>query len=702
MSAGNALKYGATGAVVGSALGPEGTVIGAGVGALAGALTGNGGGTDTSGGDASTGPRSNFTYGNTGPLSAAANRYAAGYDAQGQAAHDRATGYQNAAWNAQNRSGPQVQGNPQDRNFQLAALGGTNANAAALQGMGTAQQGPSVAEAQLRQGQDAAMQQSLALAHSGRSLGGGAAALQQAQFANAGTEQATNQQAAIARLQEQQQYHQFQLGALGAAQQGFGQAGQQAGALNASDVGLQAQNAGLQQQQQQVNNQTSATLGQVGQGLNQTGLQEQQLANSVRGTQLSAGEQYQNSINGNAIAGQQNQNAQTGMALGAVSGAANAYATYEGSDRDAKHNIVPAGAVDDPASTESPWTSWRALARQIGLTHAPAGPPPNPGALVRDPHNPSQLISPFAPIGAAAHAAGPDPSAQGQRMGADAERAQQNARALQYLQNAPVPEAPGTWGGEQTPIAPAFTPQAPDTSGLDAAYAQQSQPPPGFQISDERAKGNVRIAVTPSGSPYPDYAPAKQSPYQAISDASHYAGRVTFRPTGKDSYPGNAPYRASDEHSKTRIAELEGQLAALGGAAQRPAIQAPDTAALDDAYRREGGTPNPTQPSIDLRPARGYSYEYKEPERFGQGRFYGPMAQDLEKTPAGASTVKRGPDGTKMVDTSRLALVNTAAISDLQKQLAALDARGPQYPAPQAPDYGKIDLYRGMQQGGTY
>lgn len=73
--------------------------------------------------------------------------------------------------------------------------------------------------------------------------------------------------------------------------------------------------------------------------------------------------------------------------------------------------------------------------------------------------------------------------------------------------------------------------------------------------------------------------------------------------------------------------------------------------------------------------APGYSYEYKQPERHGAGRFYGPMAQDLERTPAGRSTVREAPDGTKMVDTSRLSLVNTAALNGQQKQIDELMRR---------------------------
>lgn len=81
--------------------------------------------------------------------------------------------------------------------------------------------------------------------------------------------------------------------------------------------------------------------------------------------------------------------------------------------------------------------------------------------------------------------------------------------------------------------------------------------------------------------------------------------------------------------------------------------------------------------AYDLRDAKGYSYDYKDPGSFGAGagRFFGPMAQDLEKSEAGRSVVKTGPDGLKIVDTSRLSLVNTAAISEIQRTLDRI-ARG--------------------------
>jgi hypothetical protein len=142
--------------------------------------------------------------------------------------------------------------------------------------------------------------------------------------------------------------------------------------------------------------------------------------------------------------------------------------------------------------------------------------------------------------------------------------------------------------------------------------------------------------------------------------------------------------RTSDVHSKTRIRELEGQLAALGGGRSAPptasfAPQQPDFAGLDDSYAREQ-----TAPAIDLRPAQGYEYEYRNPNAPGSapGRHVGPMAQDLEHT-AAAGTVRDTPRG-KVVDTEGLTMVNTAALSEqqrktqeIERELAALQAAQP-------------------------
>lgn len=105
----------------------------------------------------------------------------------------------------------------------------------------------------------------------------------------------------------------------------------------------------------------------------------------------------------------------------------------------------------------------------------------------------------------------------------------------------------------------------------------------------------------------------------------------------------------SDERSKNKIAELEGQLAA--------ARSAPDFSQ----------SPN-------------YAYTYKDPTIPGAapGPQVGPMAQDLEK--AGSQSVMNTPTG-KMVDPSRLVMETAGAVGeqqarqdDLERQFAELEA----------------------------
>lgn len=72
----------------------------------------------------------------------------------------------------------------------------------------------------------------------------------------------------------------------------------------------------------------------------------------------------------------------------------------------------------------------------------------------------------------------------------------------------------------------------------------------------------------------------------------------------------------------------------------------------------------------------GYSFNYKpgvkgeDPEK----RNFGVMAQDLEKTPEGASVVSEGPQG-KMVNTGKLALLHQAMMHDFNARLRSLEKK---------------------------
>jgi hypothetical protein len=181
--------------------------------------------------------------------------------------------------------------------------------------------GPSVAQAQLRQQNNTNVANAMALASSGRGQGGGAAAQQQAAFQGANMGQQTNQQAAILRAQEAQNWRQQQLQGMGTqanigaglAQQGQGQ--QQLG-LGYSQLGEQAQQSG-----------NAAQLNALGMGqqnqLAYMNLGQQQLANEQQGLtqqQVAAMNIKEQAEQANQQSFYQHQSGVTGM-LSAAAGA---------------------------------------------------------------------------------------------------------------------------------------------------------------------------------------------------------------------------------------------------------------------------------------------------------------------------------------------------------------------------------------------
>lgn len=97
----------------------------------------------------------------------------------------------------------------------------------------------------------------------------------------------------------------------------------------------------------------------------------------------------------------------------------------------------------------------------------------------------------------------------------------------------------------------------------------------------------------------------------------------------------------------------------------------------EDAYsfaQEHGGQrlPMSTEASVShaFAPAGSYAYKYKDPSAPGAeaGPQYGPMAQELEQTPAGRTVVgERG--GRKFIDTDRLSLLNASATGQLRREL---------------------------------
>lgn len=120
---------------------------------------------------------------------------------------------------------------------------------------------------------------------------------------------------------------------------------------------------------------------------------------------------------------------------------------------------------------------------------------------------------------------------------------------------------------------------------------------------------------------------------------------------------GNAALM-SDERVKTDIAPVgSGKHRSIFADAPLEARQPHDSDSLAD----------------HLRGAPGYRYRYRE--GFGEDagvEHAGPMAQDLERGPFGKALVKQGPDGIRRVDTARLSLVNHAALSSMRSELDRL------------------------------
>lgn len=86
----------------------------------------------------------------------------------------------------------------------------------------------------------------------------------------------------------------------------------------------------------------------------------------------------------------------------------------------------------------------------------------------------------------------------------------------------------------------------------------------------------------------------------------------------------------------------------------------PQNAMEEDANRRMAAEP--------------YSYKdgFVPPEQRPGEMNYGPMAQNLEKNPITATTVKKDPAGVRVVDLTKLAKVHSGAIANLQGQLDEL------------------------------
>ncbi len=186
--------------------------------------------------------------------------------------------------------------------------------------------------------------------------------------------------------------------------------------------------------------------------------------------------------------------------------------------------------------------------------------------------------------------------------------------------------------------------------------------------------------VDQDGNPYDPYGQGTgiSGPNQAQGGASNQAATAASvqspqSPTGESGGDG----KAGKALGQGMMAFGE-QLSQPGAPIQFvPAQQSGNTymrpLEMSDRNEKYAASDEKAKEAIEKTP--GYKFRYKDPDAMGaeEGVQFGIMAQDLEKTPAGRSVVKKQPDGTRMVDTSRLALLEAGAMNALSKKVAELE-----------------------------
>lgn len=145
-------------------------------------------------------------------------------------------------------------------------------------------------------------------------------------------------------------------------------------------------------------------------------------------------------------------------------------------------------------------------------------------------------------------------------------------------------------------------------------------------------------------------------------------------------------YTRGNENDWRLLGGATGGLSSFGSQLTNPSSDirakrdvAPAGEDVSDAFRaanRDAATIRGTRVEYPYAPA--YGYQYRDPSAPGSapGTHYGPMAQDLERTPAGASVVQTGPDGRKSIDTQRLSLLNASETAKMRRELDTLKGQG--------------------------
>lgn len=533
------------------------------------------------------------------------------------------------------------------------ALKASSGLATQLSGIG-AQPGPSAAQAQLQSALNQSQQSNLAMARSGRGWGGSASAQSQALAQNAAAGQQAANSSAMLRAQEEQQRLQMLSSNVGQAAQI-----QQTGA-----------NTALSQQQlaAQTNLQEAAQQQQAQQQLYALGLQSQQAGADlgVQGTNL-------------ALAG--NQAYQQGL------GTAGQMATA-GAQTDLAGRQANIAALGQAGALE---TQGLQAGAELGLQGISTG---------AELYGQGQKASTDAELQAMQFAAQQQQALQAQanaalqQYGIQKGVAVQNAQQTMQLIGAGVATA-GTLAAAasdktvKTDIKPASVDLRPqsnyqilggavgDTGGSGLGGGMNSA-----ELAGELAGGGPNKALGTLGAGMQTFGQGMQqnqglNPLLQQSLGNVGAGAVSDRRAKTDIKPVNGPLMNVAGPNAANMMELD----AAGDAAVRGiqgAGKSGQLAALDNVTRDNiAGIRNAEgmSPTSAFDAAQAYSYQYKQPEKYGQGDFVGVMAQDLEKSPAGATAVSTMPNGKKAVDMNRLGMLTAAAQSQTQEQLGTLEER---------------------------
>lgn len=512
----------------------------------------------------------------------------------------------------------------QDRNNQLDSYGALKAFAAGPQGPSAAQaqlQQATVAnQAQLAQTTNANTENALAMARSGRGMGGSQAALRGAVAQNATTQQAANVQSATnqqlansqmseLRANENTAFQTQRLNALNAA-------GGLANNLQGSDLARATGGlAGTQYQTDtklkgtQLNDATSQAWAAQQQGAQQQGL----------GAEM-GGQTQQLNIDTSALAGRESEWASanqshgidTGNATQAGIADANRTQAYVGAGASAAGGVI-AAVSDERAKTDI----------QPLTTNQPASAP----------------VAPVAPLPSQAPAASTAPLAS--KSAADAAQRSATGGAVG---GAAGSVAGGVIGSVAGPVG----------SVVGSVVGNVAGKALGKVFSDVRNKKDIQPLTALSeglsaGGSYLKSGPSKDAfgDLQAIA-AKYGAGGVAQGPKQAKEYTAIPT---------ARFADVKGDAPGIFSRSTDHPILSKGDALLADSARN-------APPS---------AYQYKDPKD-GQGTFVGPMAQDLAKNPVTAPAVDAGPDGKLSVDGPRAALAALSQNSSQQNQLDALYA----------------------------